>query len=113
PSRTGAGAGEPNAMYDPNFRRLDVEGYRLYRGQTDDPAALELLAQWDYAGTSLSDFGGNVIQGGLLSQTPDCAPELGRGTPPQCRVAFSPITPGVASTSSFSYALNGALVQVD
>ncbi len=107
------GPSDPNAMYDPNFRRLDVEGYRLYRGRTDDPATLELVAQWDYAGTSFTDFGGSVIEGGLQPPTPDCAPELGRGTPPQCRVAFTPITPGVNASGSFAYPLNGALVQVD
>ena len=112
-NRTGAGGAEPNGMYDPNFRRMDVEGYRLYRGQTDDPGALQLVAQWDYAGTSFNDFGGNVIQGGLLPPTPDCAPELGRATPPQCRAAFTPITPGVASSASFSYDLNATLMQVE
>lgn len=111
-NRSGAG-GDPNALYDPNFRRLDVEGYRLYRSQSGDPATLQLVAQWDYAGTSFTDYGGNVVEGGLLQQTPDCAPELGRGNPPQCRVAFTPITPGVPSSTSFVYALNGALVQVD
>ena len=33
----------------PNFRGLDVEGYRIYRGRTDNPGELQLLAQFDYA----------------------------------------------------------------
>ena len=48
-------AGQPlidgvvNPLYDPNFRGLDVEGYRLYRGRVDNPAELQLIAQFDFA----------------------------------------------------------------
>ena len=111
PSRVGAGGSEPNAMYDPNFRRFDVEGYRLYRGRTDDPAAMTLLGQWDYSGTKFVDYGGNVIEGS--TQTLSCAPELGLGSPPNCPAAFTPITPGVASTTGFSHDIAWQLVQVD
>ena len=40
--------GVANPLYDPNFRANDVEGYRVYRGRTDNPAELQLLAQFDY-----------------------------------------------------------------
>jgi hypothetical protein len=55
-------------LYDPNFRLLDVEGYRIYRGRT--AAQLELIAQFDYAGTSFVDATGAFDYGNL------CAPEL-------------------------------------
>ena len=37
------------SLYDPNYRRFDIEGYRVYRGRTQ--GAMELLAQFDYTGT--------------------------------------------------------------
>ncbi|HYK12270.1 MAG TPA: hypothetical protein VEV39_15825 [Gemmatimonadales bacterium] len=57
-----------NALYDPNFRRFDVEGYRIYRGRT--PGALTLVAQFDYSGTEMIDYTGSFNWG-------NCAPELG------------------------------------
>jgi len=56
-------------LYDPNFRRNDVEGYRLYRGTRPDH--LELVAQFDYDGTEMRDYTGNFAYSGR------CAPEIG------------------------------------
>jgi len=69
--------GNPNPLYDPNFVQYDVEGYRIYRGRTS--GQLELVAQFDYAGTELVDYTGNFayttdLDGDGLSE---CAPELG------------------------------------
>jgi hypothetical protein len=58
-----------SALYDPNFRSNDVEGYRIYRGR--NPSALQVVAQFDYAGTSLIDYTGTFLYPG------ECAPELG------------------------------------
>ncbi|MBI4503181.1 MAG: T9SS type A sorting domain-containing protein [Gemmatimonadetes bacterium] len=69
------------ALYDPNFRKFDVEGYRVYRGRTT--GALELVAQYDYAGTAFTDVTGNFDYGNR------CAPELGLDTLPGCPVDFS------------------------
>jgi hypothetical protein len=65
----------PNPLYDQNFQRFDVEGYRIYRGRTS--AEMELVAQFDYAGTHLTDFTGSFAYpdedgDGKL----ECAPEL-------------------------------------
>ena len=65
-----------NALYDPNFRGLDVEGYRIYRGRVDNPSELQLIAQFDYAPDAsgqgiFTDFRGDV------NPIPGCAPELG------------------------------------
>jgi hypothetical protein len=62
--------GTVNPLYDPNFREFDVEGYRVYRGRVDSPSSLSLIAQFDYAGTVIQDYGGQV------NPTPGCAPEL-------------------------------------
>ncbi len=97
------GGTTPNSLYDPNYRRFDVEGYRIYRGRTDAPNALKLLAQFDYAGTVFSDYGGNVQNG-------NCAPELGTFT--DCPKTFAVTTPGVTSTVHQDYPINGSLVQV-
>jgi hypothetical protein len=68
-----------SAFYDPNYRQFDVEGYRIYRGRTK--ANLELLAQFDYAGTSMVDYTGNVYDptnyGDANAGAYQCAPELG------------------------------------
>ncbi|HKR56873.1 MAG TPA: hypothetical protein VJS20_11270, partial [Gemmatimonadales bacterium] len=57
------------ALYDPNFRQFDVEGYRIYRGLS--PNALRLVAQFDYTGTEMDDYIGDFDYG------TQCAPELG------------------------------------
>ncbi len=59
----------PNALYDPNYRQFDVEGYRVYRGRVDAPNELTLLAQFDYNGTVISDYTGAV------NANVNCAPE--------------------------------------
>ena len=43
-----------NPLRDPNFRRFDVEGYRIFKGTK--PSDMRLIAQFDKAGTSLLDF---------------------------------------------------------
>ena len=50
-----------------------MEGYRVYRGRVDAPNALTLLAQFDYAGTTITDFAGQV------NPVINCAPEIGVG----------------------------------
>lgn len=62
-----------NPLYDPNYRQFDVEGYRIYRGRVDAPNALSLIAQFDYAGTTIKDFAGQV------NPVINCAPEIGVG----------------------------------
>jgi hypothetical protein len=63
-------ASDPSsALFDPNYRQFDVEGYRIYRGR--DPRALQLVAQFDYAGTTMLDYTGEFLYDG------ECAPELG------------------------------------
>ncbi|HEY6807936.1 MAG TPA: hypothetical protein VI160_04030 [Gemmatimonadales bacterium] len=76
-----------SALYDPNFRQLDVEGYRIYRGRTS--GALQLVAQFDYAGTQMIDYTGAFGY-------QDCAPELGRetGCPIQFDSVPTPASPG-------------------
>ena len=99
---TPEGGGDPNPLYDPNYRQLDVEGYRVYRGRVDSPNSLALVAQFDYAGTVINDFTGQV------NPTPGCAPEIGirhqrRPAPVgivACPVDFDSLVPGVAPTVS-------------
>ncbi|MEO7475190.1 MAG: hypothetical protein ABIY46_07625, partial [Gemmatimonadales bacterium] len=98
PTVTPAGGGlpMPNPQYDPNYRQFDVEGYRVYRGRVDSPNELHLVAQFDYQGTVIRDFTGQV------NPVPDCAPELGidKGavvagdTTFGCPVPFDSLVPG-------------------
>lgn len=89
-----------NALYDPNYREFDVEGYRIYRGRTDSPDQLTLIAQFDYAGTIYKDYDG------VINPVDGCAPELGINitvvnvidTTYACPVQFDPPQPGVART---------------
>ena len=98
PRRSPGGGTIPNLLYDPNYRQFDVEGYRIYRGRTDSPNTLKLLAQFDYAGTVFQDYYGTVVNG-------DCAPELGSYT--NCPVHFIQPTPGVVSTVHADYPIVG------
>ena len=98
----GGGAPVANLLYDPSYRRNDVEGYRVYRGRS--PSSLRLIAQYDLAGTFISDFGG------LVNPDPGCAPELGIVT--ACPAPFSPPVPGIARTVSVDYPLVGEVRQV-
>ncbi len=88
-----------NALYDPNYRQFDVEGYRIYRGRTT--GALELIAQFDYSGTEMIDFTGGFNYG-------NCAPELAVFT--DCPVAFDTIRPITGPTAA--HPLVGNVVQV-
>jgi hypothetical protein len=93
-----------NPLYDPNYRSQDVEGYRVYRGRVDSPNSLQLLAQFDYSGTLISDFQGQV------NPTVSCAPEIGITS--GCAVAYDPIVPGVPRTVSTDVPLVGLISQV-
>jgi len=42
-----------NALFNPNYREFDVEGYQIYRGT--DPSDLQLIAQFDYSDTRFGD----------------------------------------------------------
>jgi hypothetical protein len=105
-----------NLLYDPNYRQLDVEGYRVYRGRVDSPNQLTLLAQFDYAGTFITDWSGQV------NPTPGCAPELGINTvsvDPEtgdttfgCPVPFDSVGPGEVPTVSNDVPLVGPITQV-
>jgi hypothetical protein len=103
----GGGAPVPNALYDANYRNFDVEGYRIYRGRSDTPTALKLIAQYDYSGTTFTDFTGQVADPARGSQ---CAPEL--GVTGSCAGVFDTPAPGVQLTKSVDYDLTGNLVQV-
>ncbi len=103
------GAPVVNALYDPNFRGLDVEGYRIYRGRVDNPSQLQLIAQFDYApdatGRGLfADFRG------IVNPTPGCAPELGVQT--TCAITFSTPAPGEPYVGSVNIDLVGQITQI-
>jgi hypothetical protein len=108
----GGGAPVPNPLYDPNYRQNDVEGYRVYRGRVDSPNSLQLMAQFDYAGTLISDYQGQI------NPSPTCAPEVGidAGADPETGVDlcdFDPIVPGVARAKHVDVPLLGPVVQVE
>ena len=95
----------PNVLYDPNYRQYDVEGYRIYRGRVDNSGQLTLVAQFDYAGTQMSDFSGQI------NPISTCAPEL--GVTIDCPVAFDYVQfTGVPATVSTAYPLAGQFIQV-
>jgi hypothetical protein len=118
------GLPEANPLYDPNYRQLDVEGYRVYRGRVDSPNELSLVAQFDYSGTSMLDFQAQV------NPTAGCAPELGINTEtvvptpttanPDSTITvlgcgttdFDSLVPNVAPTVSVPVSLVGPIRQV-
>ncbi|MFN8652368.1 MAG: hypothetical protein U0133_10730 [Gemmatimonadales bacterium] len=99
-----------NSLYDPNYRKFDVEGYRIYRGRVDAPNELALIAQFDYAGTVIRDFTG------IVNPTAGCAPELSPtlATLAACGVALSPNNKnGTALTAHRDFDLVGDVVQLN
>jgi hypothetical protein len=102
------GANVANFLYDPNYRNLDVEGYRIYRGRVDAPNELQLLAQFDYSGTVISDYTG------IVNPNDDCAPEYGILT--NCPAAFpngGNQKDGTTLTAHVDYDLNGQIIQLN
>jgi hypothetical protein len=101
-------ANDPNqgARYDPAYRQFDVEGYRVYRGRTDTPNQLQLVAQFDYTGTQIFDFQGTI------NPNETCGPEL--GITAGCAGPFptTPPVPPARFTDSVGVELNGPIVQV-
>ena len=63
--------------YDPNYRFKDVVGYRVYRGNNQDPSTFRLLGQFNYGSDNpvmtFTDHTGQVDQPGVTK----CAPEVG------------------------------------
>ncbi len=92
-----------NALYDPNYRKYDVEGYRIWRGRTQ--AEMQVIAQFDYAGTSMTDYTGQFWNSSYGSQ---CAPEL--GVEASCPVAFTYPYAGSGPTNDIP--LSGDVIQV-
>ena len=86
----GLASNPANALYNPNYRFKDIEGYRIYRGRVNNPAQLFLVAQFDYAGTVFNDYDG------VVNPVNTCAPELNVTT--DCPVNYSPVVPGQART---------------
>jgi hypothetical protein len=97
--------GEPNPLYDPNYRQFDVEGYRVYRGRVDNSEALSLVAQFDYSGTTFEDYTGQVNPletcDIVLGVTDDCAADYDYPIPAN----------GTAATVSNSIPLVGQIIQ--
>jgi len=68
--------GDPfSSASDPNYRKFDVAGYRVYRASRPDANALQLLAQFDHQGDVFTDVTGQVNAIDAQGMT-DCAPDL-------------------------------------
>ncbi|MBI4513350.1 MAG: T9SS type A sorting domain-containing protein [Gemmatimonadetes bacterium] len=69
-------ASDPESpLFDPNFRKLDVEGYRIYKATREQD--IQLLAQFDFAGTFMVDEAGGRFASndlGELSEAGDAIP---------------------------------------
>ena len=105
--------GTVNALYDPNFRDTDVEGYRIYRGRISNPSELMLIAQFDYAPdpfTPTATRGRFKDFRGTVNPTVDCAPEIGVRI--LCPVLFDSVGPGVAFTVADTIDLLGTITQI-
>ncbi len=84
-------------LYDPSYREFDVEGYCVWRGTSPDH--MQLVAQFDYPGTSITDYSGQ------FSTSSACAPELGVTT-------TCPALPRVVPLTEQAYGLLEPIVQV-
>jgi len=62
-----------SALYNPNYRQFDVEGYRVWRGTSS--GSLSLLAQFDYGTTSFTDVTCETVAPGEDLHDNSSAPE--------------------------------------
>ncbi len=86
-------ASDPSsALYDPNYRQYDVEGYRIYRGRVDSPDEMALIAQFDFSGTIFNDYDG------VINYVDGCAPELEHLPRLPGRLSIDPVVPGQPRT---------------
>lgn len=110
PTTIPAGGGAPitNLLFDPNYRQFDVEGYRVYRGRSNNPSTFRLLASFDYAGTTFRDFRGAVVSDEIGNA---CSPEPPLSLTTSCPGVFSVPVPGVAPTLFVDYPLVGKFIQ--
>ncbi|MEZ0332682.1 MAG: hypothetical protein ACAI18_01635, partial [Gemmatimonadales bacterium] len=100
-------------LYDPNFRANDVEGYRVYRGRTDNPGDMVLLAQFDYGPDPATGRGLFKDYRGVMNPIPQCAPELNVFT--SCDEALAPPPPPGTPVSPTAFAevdLTGTVTQI-
>ncbi|MDH3297722.1 MAG: hypothetical protein OEM96_05545, partial [Gemmatimonadota bacterium] len=103
-----AGEGDPfyavasnpaSALFNPNYRQFDTEGYRIWRGT--NPGNLSLLAQFDYGNTTFSDF---------TCETVGPAEDIGNPDPgfvvgDDCPIGFqkdSPVNAGLVFNNGFA-----------
>jgi len=71
-------AGDPeSALYNPNYRQFDVEGYRIWRGTTR--GQLELVTQFDFEDTRYEDYTCETVppEEDVGATDPDGGPVLG------------------------------------
>jgi hypothetical protein len=114
-TQTAPGGGTVNnSLYDPNYRQFDVEGYRVFRGRVDAPSSLTLLAQFDYGGTSISDYSGFVYGASSAGANPltTCAPD--QQIVVGCGAAYdtTQFHPGITRTHKYDIPLVGPIIQV-
>jgi hypothetical protein len=103
-----------SAAYDPNFRRFDTEGYRIYRGRVDAPSQLTLIAQYDHA---REDSRGHPLvmrdHLGTVAPNGECAPELGRNTVGEgCPIDFDTPVAGSPYTAYVEQNIQSHFAQV-
>jgi len=74
-----------SALYNPNYRKFDTEGYRIWRGT--NPGNLQLIQQFDYSSTVFTDTTCETVDPGEGSRRGHRKPEsglCGRGCLPCC-----------------------------
>ena len=104
--------GNPNPLYDPNFRGNDVEGYRIYRGRTSSPTELQMIAQFDYAPDPATGKGIFKDFRALVNPTSTCAPELGV-TLDCAGIVYSTPAPGSPFVGNADIDIVGTITQVN
>ncbi len=90
-----------SALFNPNFREFDVEGYRVWRGTSS--GSLSLIAQYDYATTTFTDETCETVQPEEDIGNPE---GLGFAGAEECPAGFS-ITRPIDATLIFNNGTQG------
>jgi hypothetical protein len=78
-----------SALYNPNYRQFDVEGYRIWRGTSS--GSLTLIAQFDYEETEFTDLTCETVAPGdtIAPATISEGAQVGYALGEECPAGFS------------------------
>jgi len=102
-----------SALFNPNYRQFDVEGYRIWRGSS--PGNLSLIAQFDFDNTTFSDFTCETVLPGedvgatAVDQAGNTVPVVGFASGETCPLGSAPLVRKIDNNLQFNNGSEGGV----